>query len=67
MENGLKETILSVSKKQIDAKQARLLRRSMYAISNLLGNRNPKSKEIFNGFKDELTDYSKYKGKGISM
>lgn len=67
MENGLKEIILSVSKKQIDAKQSHLLRKSIYALSNLLGNKSPNSEEVFNGFKDELTDYSKYKSKGLSM
>ena len=67
MENGLKETILSVSKKQIDAKQAHLLRRGIYAISNLLGSKSTKVPEVFNGFKDEMTDWSKYKGKGLSI
>ncbi len=67
MENGLKEMLLSVSKKQVNAKQARLLRRGIYAISNLLGDKRPKEEAVFNGFKDELTDYSKYKSKGLSM
>ncbi len=67
MENGLMETLLSVSRKQLNAKQARLLRRGIYAISNLLGSKYPKKEEVFNGFKDELTDYSKYKSKGLSM
>jgi hypothetical protein len=67
MENGLRETLLSVSRKQVNAKQARLLRRGIYAISNLLGSKNPKREEVFNGFRDELTDYSKYKSKGLSM
>jgi hypothetical protein len=48
--------------------QNRLLRKGVYAISSLLGNRGKKGQEeIYNGFKDELTDWSKYKGKGISM
>ncbi len=67
MENGLRETLLSVSRKQVNAKQARLLRRGIYAISNLLRNKNPKREEVFNGFRDELTDYSKYKSKGLSI
>jgi len=67
MENGLRETLLSVSNKQVSTKQARLLKRGIYAISNLLGSKNPKEEPAFNGFKDELTDYSKYKGKGLSM
>ena len=67
MENGLRETLLSVSRKQVNAQQARLLRRGIYAVSNLLGSKNPKREDAFNGFKDELTDYSKYKSKGLSM
>lgn len=67
MENGFKEALSAVSQKQMDKKQARLLRNSVYALGNLLGSRNPKEEEVFNGFKDELTDYSKYKGRGISM
>ena len=67
MENGLKETILSISKKQIDVKQAHLIRRGIYVISNLLGSKSTKEPEVFNGFKDEMTDWSKYKGKGLSM
>jgi hypothetical protein len=67
MENGLRETILSISKKQIDVKQAHLLRRGIYAISNLLGSKSTKEPEVFNGFKDEMTDWSKYRGKGLSM
>ena len=67
MENGLRETLLSVSNKQVSAKQARLLRRGVYAIGNLLGSRNPKREDAFNGFRDELTDYSKYKRNGLSM
>ncbi len=67
MKNGLRETLFSVSKKHINMKQARLLKRRIYAIRNLLGSRSPKEEAVFNGFKDELTDYSKYKSKGISM
>jgi len=32
-----------------------------------LVSKSPKQEEVFNGFNDELTDYSKYKGKGLSM
>ena len=67
MENGLREALHTVAKIQIDRKQANLLRIGVYALGNLLGSDNPKPEEAFNGFKDELTDYSKYKGKGLSM
>ncbi len=67
MENGLKEALLSVSQKQIDAKRARRLRRGIYAINRPFRNKRTKAEEVFNGFKDELTDYSKYKSRGLSM
>ncbi|MCM4167808.1 hypothetical protein KCTC52924_01385 [Arenibacter antarcticus] len=67
MENGFKETLVAVSKKQIDARRARLIKRGVFALGNLLGGKNAKEEEVFNGFKDELTDYSKYKGRGLSI
>ena len=67
MENGLREALHTVAKIQIDRNQAHLLRKGVYALGNLLGSENPKPEEAFNGFKDELTDYSKYKGRGLSM
>ncbi len=62
MENGFKETLVAISKQQMDKKQSRLLRKGVYALGNLLGSKSPREEEVFNGFKDELTDYSKYKG-----
>ena len=67
MENGFREALVTVSKKRIDAEQARILRRGMYALSNLLGSTSPKEEEAYNGFKDEMTDWSKYKGRGLSI
>jgi hypothetical protein len=67
MENGFKEALVAVTKKRVDAEQSRLLRRGIYALGNLLASKNFKEKEVFNGFKDELTDYSKHKGRGLSM
>src|SRR5680860_477116 len=67
MENGFREILHTVSKKQMDLKQSRLLRKGVYALGNLLGSKSPRKEEAFNGFKDELTDYSKYNGKGLLM
>ncbi|MCK0189666.1 relaxase/mobilization nuclease domain-containing protein [Arenibacter sp. F20364] len=67
MENGLKEALFAVSKQRIAAKRASLLRQGMYTLGSLLGGKSLKEDEVFNGFKDELTDYSKYKGRGLSM
>ena len=64
MQNGLKEALGTVSRKQVDRKQARLLRKGVYALGNMLRSNSFGEEEMFNGFKDELTDYSKYKGKG---
>lgn len=59
MENGLKEKITAGSKEKINAKHAALLRKSVYAFSALLGKTSYKEEEVFNGFRDELTDYGK--------
>jgi hypothetical protein len=67
MQKGLKEALSVVSQKQVDRKQARLLRKGVYALGNLLGGSSFKEEEMFNGFKDEFTDFSKYKNNGISM
>jgi hypothetical protein len=67
MDKGLREALNTVAKIQVDIKQTRLLRTGIYALGNLLGGERPKSEEAFNGFKDELTDYSKYKGRGLSF
>jgi len=67
MDKGLREALTMVAKIQVDRKQARLLRKGIYALGNLLGSERPKSEEAFNGFRDELTDYSKHKSSGFSM
>ncbi|GGW35785.1 relaxase/mobilization nuclease domain-containing protein [Arenibacter certesii] len=67
MEHGFKEALVAVSKEQIDARRARLIKRGVFALGNLLGGKNAKEEEVFNGFKDELTDYSKYKSRGLSI
>lgn len=61
MENGLKEKIVSLSQQKINSKHASLLRKSVYAFSALLGKTGYKGEEVFNGFRDELTDYGKYR------
>ena len=65
MENGFKEALVDVTKKQVDAEQASILRRGMYTLSNFLGSTSFIEEELYNGFKDEMTDWSKYKGKGL--
>tara|TARA_R110001632_G_scaffold93807_1_gene199470 strand:+ start:68 stop:475 length:408 start_codon:yes stop_codon:yes gene_type:complete len=68
MDNGLRKSINMALERKSTIEQNRLLRKGVYAISSLLGKRGKKGQEeIYNGFKDELTDWSKYKGKGISM
>lgn len=62
MENGLREKIVAAANKKVNAKHARLLRRSVYAFSSLLGKSNYHEEEVFNGFRDELTDYRRFKG-----
>jgi hypothetical protein len=67
MDNGLRKSVDEAIKRQSSIQQNRLLRKSVYAIISLLGNRGKRQEEVFNGFKDEFTDYSKYNGRGLSM
>ncbi|MCM4174293.1 hypothetical protein DHD32_22785 [Arenibacter sp. TNZ] len=67
MQNGLKEALVSVSQKQVANKQARILRKGVYALGNILGGKGYKEEEPFNGFKDEFTDFSKYKGNSLGF
>ncbi len=57
MNNGLKEKILVLSKQKVNAQHRALLRKSVYAFSALMG-KTGQEEEVFNGFRDELTDYS---------
>ena len=65
LENGLRQKILEVSKQKVNFQQASILRKSVYAFSALLGGSGYKEEEVFNGFKDEFTDFSKYRSRGL--
>ncbi len=67
MGNGFREALVAVSKKRIDAEHGRFLRRGIYALGNLLASTSPKEEEAYNGFKDEMTDWSKYKRRGLTI
>ncbi|SDF02342.1 Relaxase/Mobilisation nuclease domain-containing protein [Pricia antarctica] len=67
MDNGLRKSIVEVSERRTSIQQNRLLRKGVYAVSALLGSSRKKSEEVYNGFKDEFTDWSKYKGRGLSI
>jgi hypothetical protein len=67
MDNGLRKNVGDAINRRFSIQQNRMLRKGVYAISSLLGNRGKGGEEVYNGFKDELTDYSKYKGRGMSM
>ena len=67
MENGLRKSMDEAFKRKSSIQQNRLLRKGVYAISSLLGNRGKGEEVVYNGFKDELTDYSKYRGKGMGL
>ncbi len=66
MDNGLREVMIAASARQSSIRQNRLLRKGVYAVSSLLGDR-VKEEEVFNGFRDEMTDWSKYKDRGLSL
>jgi hypothetical protein len=67
MGNGLRKYLVQVSQRQSIIQQNRSLRKGVYALGNLLGGNSYKEEEMFNGFKDEFTDFTKFKGKGLSM
>jgi len=67
MDSGLCESVNVASARHSNIQQNRLLRKGVYAVNSLLGGSGKKTEEVYNGFKDELTDWSKYKGKGLSM
>ncbi len=67
MDNGLRQCLVQVSQRQSSIQQNRLLRKGVYAISSLLGGGGKKTEEVYNGFKDEFTDFTKSKRKGKGM
>jgi hypothetical protein len=67
MDNGLRQCLVQVSQRQSSIQQNRALRKGVYVLGNLLGGSGYKEEEMFNGFKDEFTDFTKYKGRGLSM
>jgi hypothetical protein len=56
-----------VIERKTSIQQNRLLKEGVFAINSLLGGSSKKNKETYNGFKDELTDWSKYKGQGVRL
>lgn len=67
MDNGLRESVAIVSQRQSSIQQNRSLRKGVYVLGNLLGSNSYKEEEMFNGFKDEFTDFTKFKGKDKGM
>lgn len=66
MDNGLEKSINELVARRTNVEQNRLLRKGVYAISSLLGS-SSSSEEMFNGFKDEFTDFTKLKKKNKGM
>ena len=67
MDKGLRQSLVQVSQRKSSIQENRSLRKGVYALGNLLGGSNYKEEEMFNGFKDEFTDFSKFKGKNNGM
>ena len=63
MDNGLRQSLVQVSQRKSSIQENRSLRKGVYAISSLVGS-SSSSEEMFNGFKDEFTDFTKLKRKG---
>jgi len=64
MDNGLRQYLIQVAQRRSSIQNNRSLRKGVYALGNLLGGSSYKEEEMFNGFKDEFTDFTKFKGKG---
>jgi len=67
MDNGLRQCLVQAFERQSSIKQNRAFRKGVYALGNLLGGSSYKEEEMFNGFKDEFTDLSKYKGNTLGF
>ncbi len=67
MDNGLRECIGQAVERKTSVQQKRSLRKGVYAVSSLLGGRGKKTEEVYNGFKDEFTNFTKSKSKGNGM
>ncbi|MCK0190674.1 relaxase/mobilization nuclease domain-containing protein [Arenibacter sp. F20364] len=66
MGNGLRKSLNEVVARTTNVQYNRKLRKGVYAISSLLES-SSSSEEMFNGFKDEFTDFTKLKRKGKDM
>ena len=67
MDNGLRKSMKQIMKRKSGYEQNRLLGKGVYAISSLLGSGDKGQEEVYNDFKDELTDYSKFKARGLLL
>jgi len=67
MDKGLRQTVHRAMERKTSIQQNRLLKKGVYSIGSLLVDRDGDHEEVFNGFRDELTDWSKHKGKEISF
>jgi len=66
LENGLQKSIGDAVTKKSTIEHNHMLRRGTHAVSSISNGRG-ETEEAYNGFKDELTDWRKYKRKGISF
>jgi uncharacterized protein (UPF0297 family) len=68
LENGLQKAVREAVTKKSTMEHNRVLRKGAHATNSLLASTG-KEEEAYNGFKDELTDWSKNKkrGRGISF
>ncbi len=67
MANGFKEALIAVATDRDRQIQANMLRAGWDALDTLIGPTTYKEEEAYNGFKDEFTDYLKYKGNWLGM
>ncbi|WP_026810984.1 relaxase/mobilization nuclease domain-containing protein [Arenibacter latericius] len=67
MANGFKEALVAAATERDRRAQAKTLRAGWNALETLMGPTSSQEEEAYNGFKDELTDYSKYKGNWLGM
>jgi len=63
MDSGLRQCLVQVTQRQSSIQKNRSLRKGVYALGTLFGGSSYKEEELFNGFKDEFTNFTKLRRK----
>ncbi|SEC65234.1 Relaxase/Mobilisation nuclease domain-containing protein [Tenacibaculum sp. MAR_2009_124] len=61
LKNGLQDQIMTYRNRKLTQEKINARNQILYSLKSLLNSNKNTSNEAYNGFKDELTDYSKYR------